>query len=530
LFINGYILEALPIAVTSLFPVAFFPFFEILKADEVSSSYFNDTIFLFIGSFILALAMEKWNLHRRIALKILTYIGNRTRSLLLAFMLVTAFLSMWMSNTSTAGVMVPLVMTTLKKLKEMENNSNQNNKNNENVNIEMENLSDNNEENNFFDKNKENNFFDKNKELEINNLINLNNQINNNEINNNEINNNLVNNQNQNINKYAIAMLLGIAYSCSLGGTATIIGTGPNLIFKSQMKILFPKSPDITFLQWFVFACPLALIFLILVWLFLIFFVASNSSKINFDRHIFILELRKMGKMKFSEIMILIDLGLMAILWFTRVGFGDGIFGWEILFKKYPGDGSVAMLLSLLLFIIPSFNSNGSRIMDWESTKELPWGIILLLGSGFALSKGFIESGLSQWIGEVLKILGVLPSLVLVFSICIIITFATEITSNVATANISLPILASISITIHENPMLLMIPATISCSYAFMLPVATPPNAIVFSSGMLTILDMIKSGIFMNLIGIILLPTWMYIFGIKIFDIDIGELPSWVYK
>jgi len=506
--------EVLPIPVTSMLPIVFFPLSGIVDADEIAECYSNDTIYLFMGSFILTFAMERWNLHKRIALRLLLLVGNRPRMLLLGFMVVTAFLSMWMSNTSTTSVMAPLVLSVLKQLKGSKMGEEDLVEHKPRDEIDERSIED----------------------LNLPVLGNTETQdIRLQEVHVESIQENLISTQATDedkekiVNRFAIALLISVAYSAGIGGTATIIGTGPNLVFRQQMKILFPNAPEVTFLDWFLFAAPLAFLLLLLIWAGFCFAYIRNTKAIHFDLFVFQSEYNKLGPMSFAEKVILGDLALMAILWFSRAGFGDNLPGWGHLFHDKPGDGTVAVLLGIILFIIPSRSADESRktIMDWEALRDLPWGVLILLGGGFALSRGFTASGLSVWLGESLDVLDYLPRALLVYCVALIVTFATEFTSNVATANIILPILASIAITIQINPLLLMLPATIACSYAFMFPVATPPNAIVFASGYLKISDMAKTGLFANILGIILMPTWMLLVGVPMFGIQMNELPDW---
>ena len=255
------------------------------------------------------------------------------------------------------------------------------------------------------------------------------------------------------------------------------------MVFKAQMQVLYPNAPEITFFQWSLFAWPLAVIMLILIWLGFCRFIIRNSDNIHFNMDEFYEQYRNLGPLSFAETVVLVDLGVMALLWFTRAGFGDSLPGWGVLFKDNVGDGTVAVLMSLVLFLVPSRSGDSrKRIMDWEALRDMSWGVLILLGGGFALAKGFTASGLSLWIGEALEDLDRLPMIFLIFSISGITCFATEFTSNVATANIVLPILASISSHIGVNPLLLMIPATLSSSYAFMFPVSTPPNVRIFNT------------------------------------------------
>jgi len=392
--------EVLPLAVTCLLPLCLFPFLKILDADATASAYFNDTIFLFVGSFIVAIAMEKWNLHRRIALKLLLMIGHRPRILLLGLMLTTGFLSMWMSNTSVAGLMVPLVMTILNQLTKEDDEEEA--APTPQI-VETEDTALLSEREDVVEAPEIEETEGKLSEDEINRIKEIN-------------------------QKYCKAVLLGIAYAASIGGTSTIIGTGPNLILKQQLKIIFPLAPEINFLQWFLFGFPLAFIFLIISWgVFLLLYV-KDPSKIHFDESSFRRQYQALGIIKSEEIAVIVSMGIMVTLWFSRVGFEEDSPGWGKLFSNLPGDGTVAMIASFLLFLIPSKRSPANRVMDWESLKDIPWGIILLLGSGFSLAKAFHTSGLSTWIGEGLSIFKDLPWFVVLFAVCLMITMATEFT------------------------------------------------------------------------------------------------------
>ncbi len=448
-----WITECVPLAVTALLPVVLFPLMGIMNGRAVSALYFNHIIFLFIGGFIVALAMQKWDLHRRIALFTMLIFGIKPARILLGFMITTWFLSMWISNTATAMMMVPIALSV---------------------------------------------------------IINLEGTL-----------------SAKQVKKYSIGLLLGIAYSASIGGIATLVGTPPNLSFSRILTITFPEVTEISFASWFFFAFPISLFFLLLVWLILSFIFGRESFSV--DRFIFKTQFRELGRMRFEEKVILAVFLGMALLWLTRADITIGqvtIPGWSGIFPQadYINDGTVAIALSLILFIVPS--KEKSRLMDWKTAAKLPWGIVLLFGGGFALASGFKESGLSQWFGMQLSGLDALSPGFLIGSICFMITFLTELTSNTATAEMILPILAAVGTAIGRNPLLLMVPATLASSFAFMMPVATPPNAIIFGTNRIRIMDMVKVGFFINLLGVLALTLGILVLG-SLLNIDPAIMPEW---
>lgn len=453
-----WITEAIPLAVTALLPVALFPLFGVVDGKTISSMYFNHLIFLFIGGFLMAFAMERWNLHRRIALRILILFGISPGRILLGFMLATAFLSMWMSNTATAMMMVPIALSIIMKLEESLGE--------------------------------------------------------------------------KKIGKYAIGLLLGIAYSASIGGIATLVGTPPNPLLVSVMDIMFPKMPEISFANWLIFALPVTVLIFIIAWLLLYVMYKPKKSWEKLQLDDFRKEHRALGKMKPEERIVLALFAVLAFLWIFRSGFTIQSFvipGWSGLFKtpSYINDGTVAIFISSLLFMIPAPGKKGERIMNWETTRKMPWGIILLFGGGFALAEGFVESGLSVWFGQQLAGLANVQPIVLTFVDVTMMSFLTELTSNVASTEMILPILAGLATTIEINPLLLMIPATLAASLAFMLPVATPPNAIIFGTNRIKVKDMLRTGFLLNLAGIIIATLIMYFWGTVVFQIDVSVFPDW---
>lgn len=453
-----WITEALPLAVTALLPVALFPLFGVVDGKTISSMYFNHLIFLFIGGFLMAFAMERWNLHRRIALRILLLVGISPGRILLGFMLATSFLSMWMSNTATAMMMVPIALSIIFKLEES---------------------------------------------LGV-----------------------------VKMGKYSVGLLLGIAYSASIGGVATLVGTPPNLSFVRIVSIIFPEMTEISFANWFIFAFPVTVLLFIAAWLLLYFMYKPKNSWDNIQLNNFRKEYEALGKAKMEEKIVLILFIVLAFLWIFRTGFTIQSFempGWSKLFKtpSYINDGTVAIFISLILFILPSKSQKGERIMNWETANKIPWNIVLLFGGGFALAQGFVDSGLSVWFGEQLAGLANIDSIYLTFANVTMMSLLTELTSNVATTEMILPILAGLSTVIKINPLLLMIPATLAASLAFMLPVATPPNAIIFGTNRIKVKDMVKTGILLNITGIIIATLVMYFWGTLVFDIDVTVFPEW---
>ncbi|MCF8235325.1 MAG: SLC13 family permease [Bacteroidales bacterium] len=454
-----WISEVVPLAITSLLPVALFPLLGIMDGKNVSATYFNHVIFLFIGGFIVALAMQKWDLHKRIALKILINIGTGPGRIMLGFMIATAFLSMWISNTATTMMMVPILLSVIAKLEESSGS--------------------------------------------------------------------------EAVSKYAIGLLLGVAYSASVGGIATLVGTPPNLSFARIFQIYFPEAPMISFAQWFFFALPVSVVFIAITWTYLYFrFRPDRSSWKRTDTSTFKMEYKKLGKISYEQIIVLIDFILLALLWLTRSDIDTGLFiipGWATVFSvpDYINDGTVAIMMSIPLFFIPSKDKKNIYLMDWETATKLPWNIVLLFGGGFALATGFKESGLSLWFGEQLSwVVGAHPLLIIAM-IAFLMTFLTELTSNTATTEMLLPILAGLSVSVEINPLLFMLPATLAGSMAFMLPVATPPNAIIFGSTRIKIADMVRTGFVLNIIGVIIVTLATYFLGRYVFDIQIDQFPFW---
>ncbi|XP_075761021.1 Na(+)/citrate cotransporter-like isoform X4 [Pelodiscus sinensis] len=467
--------EVIPLAVTSLLPAILFPMFGILESKKVCMQYLKDTNMLFVGGLIVAIAVEHRNLHRRIALRVLLIVGVKPPRLMLGFMGVTAFLSMWISNTATTAMMVPIVQAVLDQMNSTEQNL-----------VIMD---------------PQMGQVNSAPELEERQVLG----------------NGHIRDEPKapgagEFNKHIMkGMTLCVCYAASIGGTATLTGTGPNLVFKGQMDQLFPQNDDIVnFASWFGFAFPNMILMLIISWLWL--------------------QLSFMG--------------------FKAPGF---VPGWAtFLFnkdKEYVTDATVALFVALLLFIVPAtkpkfncFSQNRvnpehnkevseepffpAPLLDWKVVqKKLPWNIVLLLGGGFALASGSDASGLSKWLGNQMIPLHAIPPWAIAVIVTLVVATFTECTSNVATATLFLPVFASLSQSIKVNPLYIMIPCTLSASFAFMLPVGTPPNAIVFSYGHLRVADMAKSGIVMNIIGILCVTLAINTWGRPMFTLDM--FPSW---
>tara|TARA_B110000027_G_scaffold23327_1_gene25227 strand:- start:147 stop:1586 length:1440 start_codon:yes stop_codon:yes gene_type:complete len=426
-----WITEALHIAITALLPIILFPLSGGLELKATTASYGHKYIFLFFGGFVLALAIEKWNLHKRIALTIIRIVGTNVVHIILGFMIATAFLSMWISNTATAVMILPIGIAVVLQLKDNPDT------------IEDEN------------------------------------QI------------------------FAKALMLAIAYSASIGGMATLIGTPPNLVLAGIVQESY--GLEITFSQWFMFGFPISLLFLFLSWLYLTK-VAFKFKQKEFPggKDEINKQLKKLGKVSFEEKMILVVFILSAFAWISR----------SFLLQKFIpeiDDTIIAMCSAFLLFLLPS-KEKGNSLMNWKDAVKLPWDILVLFGGGMALALGFESSGLALWIGNQLIALETFPLILLLLILIASVNFLTEITSNLATTAMLLPILVSLANAIGVNPYLLLVGATVAASCAFMLPVATPPNAVVFGSGYLKIEDMIKKGLWMNILSIILLTLIVYYF------------------
>jgi len=450
-----WITEAIPLSVTSLIPLVLFPLFGILPGDEIAESYINSVIFLFLGGFMIAIALEEWDLHKRIALKIITYFGGNPTSVIIGFMISCALLSMWISNTATAIMMLPIGLAIIKKL-----------------------------------------------ESEYGE---------------------------QRIHNFSVTILLGMAYACSLGGIATLVGTPPNLVFLKTLNIIYPEAPQIGFGQWMLLGLPISILMLTFTIIILTKFYFKIDKEIRIKKEFVKEEYKKLGVLTFEQKTVSIVFLITALLWIFRADLNLGFIllpGWNRLlpYPEFVNDGTVAITMAVILFFIPA-KSKETTLLDQTVFKKIPWGIILLFGGGFALANGFTSTGLTLYVGEKLSSLSSLSPVLIVIITAAIISFLTELTSNTAAAQMTLPIVASVAVSIGMNPLLLMLTATFSASMAFMLPVATPPNTIVFASDRIRISEMARAGFALNIAGVIIISLIIYFVGDQLFDLKV--FPDW---
>ena len=424
-----WITEAVPIYVTALIPIILFPLSGGLELKQTTAAYGHKFVFLFVGGFILAIAIEKWKLHKRIALNIIGLVGTKKSNIILGFMIATAFLSMWISNTATAVMILPVGLAIISQLK------------------------------------------DNPKTIENENLV------------------------------FGKTLMLAIAYSASIGGMATLIGTPPNLVLAGVIKTSY--NIEINFLQWMSFGLPISIFLLFICWKYLTS-VAYKFDNQNFDSGMNEIndQLKSLGKISYEEKSVMIIFIATALAWITQ----------SFVIKKYIpeiDDTIIAIIAAVTLFILPN-KKGDKKLLAWEDAVKLPWGILLLFGGGMALAKGFDSSGLAIWIGSQMSFFDAIPLVALLLFLVAMVNFLTEITSNLATTAMLLPVLVALAETIGVNPYYLLVGATVAASCAFMLPVATPPNAVVFGSKILKIDDMIKKGFWMNLISIFILTAAVY--------------------
>jgi sodium-dependent dicarboxylate transporter 2/3/5 len=441
-----WIFEIIPIAVTSLFPLILFPLFEIMDMRLASSYYGKPIIFLFLGGFLLAFGLQESGLHKRIALNIVNKVGTNPVRLVLGFMLAGGFLSMWISNTASVMVMIPIALSIVEQAKEGGSKP-------------------------------------------------------------------------EAVALFALSLMLGLAYAADIGGMGTIIGTPPNLVFLELYSELFPENPEVGFLDWMLMALPITIIFMAVGWV-LLTRVIFNLTKIQlFDRtDIIQTQLKSLGRMssdeKYSGLIFLIA----AILWMTGSDINlteeFTISGWRSLFNlQEVSDASVAIAAAIFLFVIPSKTPGKTTLLEWKIKERIPWGILLLFGGGFAIAGSFEYSGLSKMIGNMFTQVEFSSPIVLVALINTVLTFLTELTSNTAMANLILPILAEAAVALQLDPRLLMIPATLSASCAFMTPIASPTQAIIFGTGYVSIKQMMKAGIWFNIVGVFIVTLVFMLFG-----------------
>jgi len=440
-----WVTEALPIPVTALLPLVLFPLSGGLKLTTTSAAYGHKFIFLFLGGFILAIAIEKWNLHKRIALTIIQAVGTSVVNIILGFMLATAFLSMWISNTATSVMMLPIGLAIVTQLKDNPDT------------IE--------DENKVFGK----------------------------------------------------ALMLAIGYSATIGGISTLIGTPPNLVFAGVFNELF--NIEITFSQWIVFGLPISILLLFICWVYLTRFgFTFKQTEFPGGRAEIKRQLQALGKLSFEEKLVATVFVFTALAWILRS---------FVLKDIFPGidDTIIAIFSAIILFILPSQKRN-EPLLTWEDAVKLPWGILILFGGGMAIAAGFAGSGLAEWLGSQMQLLKDVPLLVLIFLLVLFVNLITEVTSNMALTAMILPVLAPLALVLDVHPYLLMVGATAASSCAFMLPISTPPNAVIFGSGFLKIPDMVKTGFWLNIVSVILIALVTYFLLPLFWDFDSTTFPN----
>ncbi len=426
-----WVTEAIPIPATALLPIILFPVLKVGSVADATSPFANPLIYLFMGGFIIALAMERTNLHRRIALNVVNLVGTRPTSIIIGFMMAAAFLSMWVSNTATAMMMLPIALSIIALV--------------------------------------ESDKAMKSGEFRTN---------------------------------FALVMLLCLAYACNIGGIGTLIGTPPNALMAAYM--LDNYDVEIGFAQWMKIGVPLVVVSLPIVFLLLTKVVYPVKLKqIPGGSDVIKQELENAGAMSKAEKMVAVVFAMTAILWVTR----------PLLDPFIPNisDTGIAIFGAVIMFLLPINYKEGEFVLSWDDAKKLPWEVLILFGGGLSLAAAITSTGLAEWIGMSLSGLDWVPIIVLLISSLLIIIFLTEVTSNTATAAAFLPILASVAIAMGQDPLLLVIPAAIGASCAFMLPVATPPNAIVYGSGLVSIPQMARAGFVFNIVMVFVITGMMYL-------------------
>jgi sodium-dependent dicarboxylate transporter 2/3/5 len=450
-----WITEAVPVYVTAFVPLVLFPFFNILTPAETASNYGHNYVLMFLAIFFLAKAIEIQNLHKRIALKILSFFGTSRSRIILSMMVATAFISMWIANITTALMMLPIGLSIIEK--------------DENVTGGK--------------------------------------------------------------NHFAPALMLAIAYSASIGGLTTLIGSPTNMIFIGIFEKLFPDAPTFNFFKWFKIGVPVVLIFLPIFWLFIIKYFKIDG-KLSDNLNVVKKELLDLGIIKSGEKRVLLVAIFTVLAWVFKdaimIG-GLNIYGWTELLgvSGQIHDGTIAMIAGILLFIIPA--NKDRKLLNWKEASQVPWGVVIIVGGGYAVANGFDVTGLAQWLGGQLNFVSNFSFFTILIAVIVFVLFFTEFNSNTASANILLPILASTALAANMNPLLFMIPATVVCSCAFMMPAATGPNTVVFASNRVSVPEMIKCGFWLNMITMILLPLIFYFIIIPWLGIEL-KMPTWALK
>lgn len=425
-----WVTEAIPVPATALLPIVLFPLLGVLSGGDVTRAYGNHLIYLFLGGFLIAVTMERWNLHHRIALHTIRIVGQTPQRVVLGFMLATAFLSMWISNTAATMMMVTIAMAVLKE-------------------VEHEMVH------------------------EPGKLW------------------------------FGTVLMLGICYAASIGGVATLIGTPPNVIFAGVMEKTYGIS--ISFTQWMGFALPLSLAMLAITWFYLTrVLYRGRDGHLPGGSQLIHRQLDRLGPMSRQEKQVAVVFALVASLWILR-----GLY--QPAGLAMIKDSTIAIAGALLLFLIPVNLEKREFLLDWKTAVTIPWDIIILFGGGFALAQGFGESGLTAWLAGQLTVLQGVDTVLVIAAVVLLVIFLTEVTSNTATASLLLPVMGALASAIDVSPFGLMVAAVVAASFAFMLPVATPPNAIVFGSRYVSIMQMARAGFLLNLIGVVMITGFVYL-------------------
>jgi solute carrier family 13 (sodium-dependent dicarboxylate transporter), member 2/3/5 len=456
-----WITEAMPIPATSLLPIVLFPITGAVDIDTTTASYGDTYIFLFMGGFFIAMAMQRWGLHRRIALRTIKATGTSPTRIILGFMIATGFLSMWVSNTATTVMMTPIGLAVILQTRDL---------------IEEQGMDVPTSQGDFH---------------------------------------------------FGTGLMLCIAYAASIGGVGTIIGTPPNVILVGAIEATFGRS--ISFGQWMLYGVPIAVVGIAIVWVYVTkFLIPPRMGELGGGIDVIDEELAKLGSISREERLVLVVFIGAALAWILRSIAGE-IAAIAAFSEIVTDDSIIAIAAALIMFVVPARTDDGSRttLLDWNTALNIPWGVLLLFGGGLAIASGFETTGLAEWIGQLLSTFqGV--SIALIIGLIVVLTiFLTEVTSNTATTAMLMPIMASLAVGLSLHPYAVMIGAATAASFAFMLPVATPPNAIVFGSGYISIPQMAKTGAGLNIIGVVLITlltlTWLpFVWGI-----DVTRLPTW---
>lgn len=424
--------EAIDISATALLPLVLFPLLGILDMGDTSAPYANDLIFLYMGGFFIAFAMEKWGLHKRIALRILAAVGSGPERVILGFMLATAFLSMWISNTATTAMMLPIAMAVAELFRPLDRSGPY---------------------------------------------------------------------------EFGTSIMLAIAYAATIGGVATLIGTPPNAVMAAAASELLGR--EIGFGQWMILGLPISALLLPLTWFLLVKFLYPPGEVAGDAAGLLQRERAKLGAMSRGEKMVAVVFVLTVLAWMFRAPKEIGALTIPGIASIAPNvrDSTIAMAAGLILFLAPTDWKRGKFALDWATASRIPWGVLVLFGGGLSLARAMDTSGLAAWIGGGIAGLGSASVVVLALAVAVVFIFLTELTSNLATASMAMPIMVGVAAARGVDPLTLMIAAALASSMAFMLPVATPPNAIVFGSGYLTVPQMARAGIVLNLIAIVVVTV-----------------------